>query len=90
MALPKRPVHLGPVGRPGPVDSGPVEGAGIVLEDLVAPVLEVGHVPEAVVSGHVGDMGRVAGFVPSALSILKRSITRMLIESVGLYPTGPR
>ena len=71
MALPKRLAHLGPVGRPGPVDSGPVVEAGIVLEDLVAPVLEVASVPEALVSGRVGDMGRVAGSVPSVSSILK-------------------
>lgn len=73
MALLKRLAHLGPVGRPGLVDSGPVVEAGIVLEDLVAPVLEVGRVPvpEAVVSGRAGDMGRVAGSVPSVLSILK-------------------
>jgi hypothetical protein len=72
MALPKRLAHLGPVGRPGPVDSGPVVEAGIVLEDLVAPVLEVASVPEALlVSGRVGDMGRVAGSVPSVLNILK-------------------
>ena len=71
MALPKRLAHLGPVGRPGLVDSGPVVGAGIVLEDLVAPVLEVGSVLEAVVSGRAGDMGRVAGSVPSVLNILK-------------------
>ena len=71
MALPKRLAHLGPVGRPGPVDSGPVVEAGIALEDLVVPALEVGRVPEAVVSGRVGDMGRVAGSVPSVLSILK-------------------
>jgi hypothetical protein len=72
MALPKRLAHLGPVGRPGLVDSGPVVEAGIVLEDLlVAPVLEVASVPEALVSGRVGDMGRVAGSVPSVLNILK-------------------
>ena len=71
MALPKRLAHLGPVGRPGPVDSGPVVEAGIALEDLVVPALEVGRVPEAVVSGRVGDMGRVAGSVLSVLSILK-------------------
>jgi hypothetical protein len=71
MALPKRLAHLGPVGRPGLVDSDPVVEAGIVLEDLVVPVLEVGRVPEAVASGRVGDMGRVAGSVPSVLSILK-------------------
>lgn len=71
MALPKRLAHLCPVGRPGPVDSGPVVEAGIVLEDLVAPVLEVASVPEALVSGRVGDMGRVAGSVPSVLNILK-------------------
>ena len=71
MALPKRLAHLGPVGRPGPVDSGPAVEAGIVLEDLVAPVLEVASVPEALVSGRVGDMGRVVGSVPSVSNILK-------------------
>ena len=71
MELPKRLVHRGPVGRPGLVDSGPVAEAGIVLEGLVAPVLEVGRVPEAVVSGRAGDMGLVAEYAPSVLSILK-------------------
>ena len=71
MAPPKRLAHLGPAGRPGLVDSDPVVEVGIVLEGLADLVLEVAPVPEAVVSGRVGDMGRVAGSVPSVLSILK-------------------
>jgi hypothetical protein len=71
MTLPKRLAHLGPVGRPGLVDSGPVVEAGIVLEDLVAPALEVASGPEALVSGRVGDTGRVVGSVPSVSNILK-------------------
>ena len=71
MAPPKRPAHLGLAGRPGLVDSDPVVEVGIVLEGLADLVPEVAPVPEAVVSGRVGDMGRVAGSVPSVLSILK-------------------
>ena len=71
MAPPKRPAHLGPAGRPGLADSDPVVEVGIVLEGLADLVLEVAPVPEAAVSGRVGDMGRVAGSVPSVLSILK-------------------